>query len=29
LFLFQNDVSVGTRRVVTVAHKLANLKKNE
>jgi hypothetical protein len=25
----QNDISVGTRRVITVAHKLAKLKKNE
>ncbi len=24
-----NDITVGTRRVITVAHKLANLKKNE
>jgi hypothetical protein len=25
----QNDISQGTRRVITVAHKLAKLKKNE
>ena len=25
----QNDISKGTRRVITVAHKLAKLKKNE